>query len=575
MAILHILISIFLAQSAFSAPVGPAGTAPAELSKDPVLAVLETELGRTVKGLKNAEKVPLYYLGYELRDERTHDITASLGALNAENEQHYRSLDVDLRVGDRRFDNTHQIKGHESWSEGNGQRHFTEVSSEDDPDALRADIWLRTEDVYREAVDRYTKVSANKAVTAEEEDKSDDFSEEAPTSAVHAVQMPSLDAALWKERLKRLSAELKRYPFILDSDIYVGARAENRYYASSEGTRVVDGNVYVRLAYSLTGRTSDGMDLYRFKAYDAQDPSGLPPEERVLEDMRRSVSELESLLKAPITEPYTGPAILRARAAGVYFHEIMGHRLEGHRQKMEKEGQTFAKMLGQPVTAPFISVYDDPTLERLHGTDLRGHYLYDDEGMPARRVSLIEDGSLRSFLMSRLPIRAFQKSNGHGRRDAGYDVVPRMANLVVEAKERMPYARLRERLISEVKKQGKPYGMIFEDITGGNTGTGRSGPQSFKVIPLLVYRVYTDGRPDEVVRGVDIVGTPLTSFSRIIAAADDDGIFNGTCGAESGGVPVSAVSPSILFGEIEVEKKEKSSEKPPILPPPFHDRRQP
>jgi predicted Zn-dependent protease len=91
------------------------------------------------------------------------------------------------------------------------------------------------------------------------------------------------------------------------------------------------------------------------------------------------------------------------------------------------------------------------------------------------------------------------------------------------------------------------------------------------VIPLVVRKVFADGRPDELVRGVDIVGTPLTSFSKIVATGDDPEIFNGSCGAESGWVPVSAISPSILVTQIEIEKKAKEQEKPPILPPPGHD----
>ena len=181
--------------------------------------------------------------------------------------------------------------------------------------------------------------------------------------------------------------------------------------------------------------------------------------------------------------------------------------------------------------------------------------IVDDEGTPAERVTVVEHGVLRNFLMSRSPIEGFARSNGHGRREHGNDAVSRQGNLIVESEKVVPYERLREMLIEECVKQGKPYGLIFDDISGGFTMTGRGGPQAFKVLPLYVTRVYADGRPDEVVRGVDIVGTPLTSFSKIIMAADDADVFNGTCGAESGWCPVSAVSPSLLVSEIEVEKR--------------------
>jgi predicted Zn-dependent protease len=128
--------------------------------------------------------------------------------------------------------------------------------------------------------------------------------------------------------------------------------------------------------------------------------------------------------------------------------------------------------------------------------------------------------------------------------------------------------KLREMLIAEAKTQGKQFGLLFDDISGGFTLTGRDSPQSFQVTPIMVYRIYVDGRPDELVRGADLIGTPLTSFSKIIAASDKVDVFNGFCGAESGYVPVSAVSPAILTSQIEVQKKAKSSERMPILPAP-------
>ncbi|HOX23929.1 MAG TPA: metallopeptidase TldD-related protein, partial [Elusimicrobiales bacterium] len=182
---------------------------------------------------------------------------------------------------------------------------------------------------------------------------------------------------------------------------------------------------------------------------------------------------------------------------------------------------------------------------------------------------LVKDGKLKGFLMSRSPIQGFGRSNGHGRRMPGRAVVARQGNLVIEASESVSYDKLRQMLIAECKKQRKPYGLVFDDISGGFTMTDRSGPQSFKVLPLMVYRVYADGRPDELVRGVDIVGTPLASFTKITAAANDEAVFNGTCGAESGWVPVSAISPSLLISEMEVEKTRKTHEKPPLLPSPF------
>src|SRR5207249_1457673 len=190
------------------------------------------------------------------------------------------------------------------------------------------------------------------------------------------------------------------------------------------------------------------------------------------------------------------------------------------------------------------------------------------EGVPAQRVTVVENGILKNFLLARAPVAGFETSNGHGRKAPGYRSVGRQGNLLVQASKTVTDAALRQMLIDEAKKQGKTFGLLFEDISGGFTLTDRSSPQAFQVTPIMVYRIYTDGRPDELVRGVDLIGTPLTSFSKIVAAGDKPEVFNGVCGAESGFVPVAAISPAILTTQIEVQKKSKSSDRPPILPPP-------
>jgi TldD protein len=216
----------------------------------------------------------------------------------------------------------------------------------------------------------------------------------------------------------------------------------------------------------------------------------------------------------------------------------------------------------------FLSLYDDPTLVKLGDTELNGYYLFDDEGVLAQRASLIDNGVLKGFLFGRTPARGFVHSNGHGRRQEGRPLVARQGNLVLEPTETVPVATLRARLVAEAKAQGRAYGLRFVDIQGGFTDTSRWGTQGFKVMPTLVYRVYADGRPDELIRGVDIVGTPLAMLMRIEAAGDDHGIFNGVCGAESGWVPVSATSPSLLIGQIETALKDKGNSRPPVLEAP-------
>jgi len=223
------------------------------------------------------------------------------------------------------------------------------------------------------------------------------------------------------------------------------------------------------------------------------------------------------------------------------------------------------------VMPAFLSVSDDPTVKELNGVQLNGFYTYDDEGMPAARVDLIDKGILKNFLMARMPVKDFLKSNGHGRAQAGFMQEGRQGNLIVTSTKQVNDDELRKEFIAEIKRQNKPYGLYFEDIQGGFTLTGRAGPQAFQVLPVMVWKVYPDGRPDELVRGVDIVGTPIAALNRIMVTGDKQFIFNGICGAESGSVPVSAVAPAMLFSEIEVQRKAQGHERPPILPDPLFD----
>ena len=376
------------------------------------------------------------------------------------------------------------------------------------------------------------------------------------------------DEAAWSDRIRTLSARFQRYPSVLTSHVTVLCQTDTRYFVNTEGSRIEHGRGFARVVITASARAADGTDLSTFETFEAVDAAGLPDDKAILAAIDRVANDVSALLRAPEAEPFVGPAIFSGRAAGVFFHEIFGHRVEGHRQKDESEGQTFTKSVGTKVLPDFLSVVFDPTRRKAGAVDLNGWYDYDDEGVKGQRVTVVDKGVLKTFLMSRSPIRGFDHSNGHGRRQPGFEVVSRQSNLLVESANAVTEAALRQMLIGEIKKQNKPYGLYFRDITGGFTTTQRTGLQAFKVIPVMVYKVYADGRPDELVRGADIVGTPLASFAKILATSDKPEVFNGYCGAESGSVPVSAVSPAILVSEIEIEKKAKSQDRPPLLPAP-------
>lgn len=534
----------------------------------PLIRLLEDELTYSMQHLKSPDGLQPYYLAYTVYEETTGFLNCTLGAVLSQTDNRSRRLNVDIRVGDYKLDNTHQIRGTRARS---GAYAPTDASLplSDDPASIRQILWLSTDAAFKSALKRYEQVQTNLKVKVEEEDQSDDFSRETPQRYSEEPVRRNFDSATWADRLRRVSAIALEYPRIYQSGVTLGISIGTTTIVNSEGTRLQTSQSRYRITLQAVTKADDGMTLMHSDDFNATSPDKLPDEAKIAAAFRKVLDQVVALRDAPLAQPYSGPAILRNRASGVFFHEIFGHRIEGHRQRDVSEGQTFTKKVGKPVLPEFISVVDDPTMRTFGDVDLRGSYLFDDEGVAAARTTLVQNGVLKAFLMSRTPVTGFPNSNGHGRRQPGYAVVSRQANLIVESKKTVPFADLRQMLIEECIRQGKPYGLLFEDISGGFTMTGRSGPQSFKVLPIVVYRVYTDGRPDELIRGVDIVGTPLTCFERILCTGDDPAVFNGSCGAESGWVPVSAISPSILVSTIEIEKREVDQSRPPILPPPW------
>ena len=550
----------------------------ASSSSDVLLDSLTSELARSTKGLPGEKDAPVYYLAYRVTDGEVYNQSASFGALEGQRPSavdkagRVRLLDVAMRVGNRELDNTHKVRGGGGWFDfefGNGGRG---LPVDDEPFALQVAVWKATDDAYRAATKELLKVRANVAVKAKEEDSAADFSNDKSVQHLEPRAKPlaeMLDRDKWEGVLKRLSAQFKTHPLILRSSVAMQASSTTQYFVDSAGGRLREPRFFARLAVYATVRADDGMELELYDSAEATDPNALPNEADFAARVTKVIDRLEALRKAPAVEPYSGPAIVTHRAAGVFFHEIFGHRIEGHRQKDADEGHTFTKRVGKNVLPEFISVTDDPTRARFGETPLNGFYLFDEEGQPAQKVNLVENGILKSFLMGRSPIDGFPNSNGHGRAQPGLKPVSRQGNLLVSSTRQLPFAQLKAKLLEEVKAQGKPYGLMFEEISGGFTNTRAGGtPQAFKVIPQVVYRVYPDGRPDELVRGVDLVGTPLSSFEHIIATGDDFQVFNGFCGAESGWVPVSAVAPSMLISDIEVERKSNTHERGPLLPPP-------
>jgi TldD protein len=560
-----------IAVAATPNPVSPATTV--------LLDTMESELHRAMNSLGTAndttqqpgspaavpagvEQPKPYFLSYAVSDSDAIVMAAQFGAITGSNESRRRMADVQVRLGAPAEDNTHG-------DHRNSALTTVPLPLTNDGPALARSLWFATNRGYAKALDGYLKVKTEQQVRAKEEDGSADFSSEKPTTEL-LPPSPALvvDRPAWENRLRELSGLFKQYPDVFFNNVALETSTETDYFVSSEGAKVATPNHVARLIIVARTRAADGMDLFRAETFEAEDASHLPDQKTLIDKTTAMAKNLEALREAPVTEPFNGPAILSGRASAVFFHEVLGHRLEGQRQRGDDEGQTFTKLLGKQILPTFLSVSDDPTLATFDGVSLSGHYSYDDEGQPARRVDLIKDGVLDTFLMSRLPIASFSTSNGHGRSEVGHMPTGRQGNLIVTSSKTVSDTELREMLKAEAKKQGKAYGLYFEDISSGFAVTTRRSPQAFQVIPLVVYRVYVDGRPDELVRGVSIVGTPQAALNRILATNDKQDIFNGICGAESGSIPVSAVAPAMLVSEIETQRQAQGTARPPILPPP-------
>ncbi|MDR1666163.1 MAG: TldD/PmbA family protein [Bacteroidales bacterium] len=537
-------------------------------AQDRLMDILKTELYREAKefrAMNDSADCP-YFISFRVDATKSETVNASSGSLLYSRASYHRIFTPMVRIGSYQLDNYHQIR--ESAVFNRTEPSYLPV--EDAEDAIRQTVWWMTDQACKNAVERYEKARSNIAVKVKEEDGSGDYT---PQKAVKYFE-PETDSRQlrfkrsdWEKKLCRYSAAFAR-PDIMDGWANISLQTVRKYYVSTEGSEIAHNQTYIHLAIGARVKADDGMDLPLHYSWFAQTVGHLPSDREVLAKVEQLAEKLKMMKQAPVVDAFSGPALLSAEAAGVFFHEIFGHRVEGQRMRLESDGQTFKNKIGEAVLPSFLTVYMDPTITSYKGTDVNGFCRYDDEGVKSEKVMLVENGILQTFLMSRVPLEGFPASNGHGRAAPGMNPVTRQSNLIVETSHPKTEKELRQALKAELQQQGKTFGYYFASVTGGFTQTGRYMPNAFNVTPTEVYRVYADDRPDEMVRGVDLVGTPLAMFSQIALAGDRHGFFNGACGAESGSIPVACISPMLFVKQIEIQKQSKSQSKPPLLPKP-------
>jgi len=558
---------------AFAAPKHKEPPVPVD-SRPLLLAALSSEIDRAMTKLKLADNEPPFFVALQLVDTDRREVEGRFGAVFDRDEHRARQLFADVRVGSYQNDSTPDPDAI-GWDFDFDDAGFSPTHNlpiDDDPTAIKRAAWLVVDDQYKRALAAFLKKQGKRVNRPDDPKRPDSFMKVPVVKHTDAPVPFGFDANTWSGEVRRVTAKLSARPGFFDAQMRVTAEKVVRLFASNEGSRIVTERVIYGLHVDAHTRAPDGMLLENGRTFYAPIEAELPRGIMLDAEIDALITELEALTKAPLVDPFTGPALLAPEATGVLFHEAVGHRLEGDRQGDENEGRTFRGQVGKPVLPTFVSVLDDPTLERWttggRSIGLNGFYRFDEQGVAAQAVPLVEDGVLKNFLLSRRPIEGFSASNGHGRAQGIRFPVARMANLVVVASKRVPEAELKQRLIALAKEQGKPYGIYLRDITGGNTNTANIGYQAFKGTSRLVYRIDAQTGAEELVRGVELIGTPLSTINRIVAMGDRTDVFNGYCGAESGYVPVSTVAPSTLVSEIELQRTRKDMGRPPLLPPP-------
>jgi len=531
--------------------------------EDPLVGIIKEELQREMEYLSKEEYKP-YYLAYTVDDYDFYQLYISKGSTVSENKDKGRVMSCQLKIGDYKLDNTHDVTGFGSnyYAGGNS----ITIPLNNDAQVIKQFMWSVTDKAYKKARDDYKTVLNS---DLGEKKSAGDYSKGEKNAYVESfIKEPiRLNKDSWKTFLKSLTASFKEVKNLISGDANLNVANERKYLVSNEGSEIVQNFQRFELYVSVSVLAEDKTEVPLYLSYYGIVESDLPSQEEIVKDAEELKVKMELLKKAPKADPYTGPAIFSADVSGVFFHEIFGHRMEGHRLKYESDGQTFKDKLGQAVLPKYLSVISDPTMEKFGDIRLTGFYKYDDEGVKARKVSLVEDGKLENFLMSRTPMEHLSISNGHGRSQSGMTPVSRQSNLIIKSTQKNSDENLKKMLIKLCKKQKKPYGYFFKEVTGGFTNTDRYSTNSFNITPTEVYRIYLDGR-EELIRGVDVIGTPLAMFSEISATGSEYRTFFGYCGAESGSIPVTATAPAILVNKIETQKKPSFEINLPILPGP-------
>jgi TldD protein len=534
---------------AFARADVPADAVQHEVKTDVLLRALVDELDRNSTRLKFEDMEAPYFIEYVMTDTAAAYVTAQLGAVVTRNDYRNRSLNTDVRVGSYELDNTNFGGSGRSWRGWSGRE--ASVPIEDDYNAIRQAIWWATDRDYKDVLESFAQKKAFME-TKLIEDKPPDVSHESPV--VHFDPRPPM--AVDRDRMKQVAVALsqvfRNYAAVQESSAGLRATEAAQYLVNTEGTRLrVTFTVY-QVWIRATVQADDGMKFSDSITRYAHSLDGLPSVDELTKDCGEMVKQLVAVRAAPKLESYTGPVLFDAEAASPLFLSYFGRRFGGGQRSVGSRTppDDFSKKLNRRVLPRFLDVVDDPTLKEIDGVSVMGHYTYDDEGVPARRLTLVEAGRLKALLMSRNPSREFDKSTGHGRGGYASQGIP--GCLVVTAREALDPDALKNELIDACQDEGLDFGIRIASLGGSGASA-----------PLVIYKVFPDGR-EELVRGAEMGRIDIKAFKRMLAAGAKLYVDNNTA---AGGQTIAA--PAMLFEELDLAKVDRDFDKPPILPSPL------
>jgi len=568
--------------------------------QDVILKAMKDELDRSMKSLEIKDMERPYYIEYEIIDFYQWSIDSDFGALIKSEKSRHRILKTDLRVGDYTFDNSGYMDRSNMFSSFMGEYSF--VTLEDDYNAIRRSLWLATDQAYKNAL---KQMAGKKAYlkTQLQDEEIPDFSKEESVKKIAPIKNLEFDQSKWEKTLKKLSGIFRQFPAIHDAGVEMKVRLLNKYYVNSEGTVFRQPETIATLEAKALALASNGSELKNYVPFYAVSLEKLPGDKELEAGIRKMAEELTALVTAPVLDQYIGPVLFTNQAAAELFTQTLVPHLSGQRPPISNMPQieqmtTSSKLvnrLNRKILPREISISDDPLRSEYDHIPLLGSYVIDDQGVAARPVTLVENGILKTLLMSRRPRKEITQSNGHGRAGLmGYPSV-QIGNLLITSNKGKSPQQLKDELIQLCKEQNLEFGLIVKvldnpSITGGTDSfsfirQARQGDLEITA-PIIIYRIFAGDGREELVQGISITDFSVGDLKNITAVGKDHytmkrlmgsaggvmgGIFSLFTSSRQGdiGIPATIVAPSILFEEIEFKKNEGKKEKPPLMSHPF------